>query len=377
MREVQIGALIPLSGGYGNQGDEILAALNLAVEDTNDAFEDAGRSTRVELVYADTETDPDTARAVMQSYISQDIRITIGPLTSVEVDSLKDRINSSGNVLISPSSTLTSLSIADDNIYRLVPDDSKMVQATVDVMWEQGIRSVAMFYLDNAWGQSLASLLREEFEAKGGTYIGDAAYFSSRESELKEYLGELSGTISDYMSTADPSTVAVQLISLDVGSSILELASTDATLGQVRWFGCDGFVNTDGLFLSEEGTTFAEHVEFTSPIFGSDPTDESQALSDRIALITDSTPGVYSLLAYDALAVAAEVLDDVGEDATLAEIKESLVSTFSSHSGVTGNTILNDAGDRAGGSYFFWKVIDDFGTHKWEHVFTYTDGVIE
>lgn len=150
INEIKIGALIPLSGNYKNQGDEILAALNCAVEDINKTFTNEKKSTRIKLVYSDTGTEPSSANEEIKSFLSQDIRITIGPLTSSEVIGVKDEINSSNSLLISPSSTLTSLAIADDNIYRVVPDDSKMVEATVDVMWAQGIRTIAMFYLDNA-----------------------------------------------------------------------------------------------------------------------------------------------------------------------------------------------------------------------------------
>jgi branched-chain amino acid transport system substrate-binding protein len=377
INEISIGALIPLSGDYANQGQEILAALNCAVEDINSEFENNNKMTRINLITSDTETDSNIAKVQMESYIDQDIRITIGPLTSVEVKAVKDDIDASNNLLISPSSTLTSLSIVEDNIFRFVPDDAKTVEATVEVMWDRGIRNLAMFYVDNAWGQGFVTLIQEQFEAKGGTYIGDVAFIGSRESELQEYLNELSAIIDPIVSAVDPSTVAVQMICLDVGSFLLELASADTSLRKVKWFGCDGYVNTDELFLYyDEGTEFAEHVEFTSPIFGSPSTNKSQALVDRIFSVTNSTPGAYSLLTYDALTVAAKVLEETGENATITELKEKLISMCATHSGITGNIILNDAGDRTNGSYFFWKIVADGNTHKWEHVITYTDGVI-
>lgn len=375
--EISIGALVPLSGDYENQGAAILAALNCAVEDINKEFETNKKNTRIKLVASDTETDPITAKTLLASYIAQNIRITIGPSTSVEVNGVKDEIDASDNLLISPSSTLTSLSIADDNIYRFVPDDSKMVDATVDVMWEQGIRSVAMFYVDNAWGQSFVTHMQEAFEAKGGTYLGDAAFIGSRRSELKEYLTNLSEIVAPAVSSGDPSTVAIQMISLDVGSTLLDLASEDTTLAKAKWFGCDGFVNTDDLFqYYANGSEFGKNVEFTSPIFGSAPTEASQALAARIFEMTNSQPGAYPLVTYDALIVAAKVLDETGNDATLAELKQKLASVSASYSGVTGDIHLNEAGDRANGAYFFWKIVEDGGSYKWEHIITYADGQI-
>ncbi len=376
--EIKIGALLPLSGDFESQGSQMLAALNFAVEDVNSEFEESDKNTRIKLVYADTETNPSKALELYRTFIADDIRIIIGPITSTEVMAVKEAIDSSNSILISPSSTLTTLAIAGDNIYRIVPDDSKMVEAVVNVMWEKGIRQAAMFYLDNEWGESIVEHFQSKFEAKGGTYLGDVSYIGSRESELKEYLDELSGLISPSIMLDDGSTTAIQMISLDVGSVLLNLASTDTTLAKVKWFGCDGFVNTDELFsYFEDGAKFAEQVGFTSPIFGHKPTNESDALINRIIQETNSTPSEYSLLIYDALILAANTLNATGEDANITSLKEEFELNCSNYSCITGQVILNEAGDRDNGSYFFWQVVADGNSFKWEHVLTYTDGVIE
>ncbi|MBU1099750.1 MAG: ABC transporter substrate-binding protein [Bacteroidetes bacterium] len=378
LNEISIGALIPQSGDFASGGVEILAALNFAVTDINSVFESENKATRINLVYADTKTDSTTAKLHMESFISQDIRITIGPSTSMEVVGIKDQINSSNNIVISPSSTMPELAVAGDNIYRAVPDDSQMAEATVEVMWQQGIRNLALFYLDNRWSHSLTSLMKEKFEAKGGTFIGQVSYIGARESELREYLAGLSEMVSDFLSGANTSTTAIQMISLDVGSLLLELAYEDSTLGLVKWYGCDGYVNSNELFTYyPNGTAFAKTVEFTSPIFGSTSTAESIVLTERLTSMIDRTPSQFALVAYDALIAAAKVMDAVGEDASLSEIKENLISTCASLNGVTGNIIFNAAGDRDNGKYFFWKVVPEADSAKWEHVLTYNNGVIE
>ena len=378
LNEIPIGALIPQTGDFASGGAEILASLNCAVEDINNEFESENKATRIKLVYEDTETSASTAKINAESFISQDIRIIIGPSTSTEVNGVKETIDASNSIIISQSSTTPALAIAGDNIYRAVPDDSQMAEATVEVMWHQGIRNLAVFYLDNSWGESLASLMKEKFEAKGGTFIGQTSYIGARESELKEYLTEFSEMLGDFTSAGNPSETAVQMISLDVGSILLDLASYDSTLGTVKWYGCDGYVNTEELFnYYPNGEAFAKNVEFTSPIFGTDNTSESTALTARIASIIESSPSQYALVAYDALTAAARVLDSVGEDASLTQIKESLVSTCVSLSGVTGNIEFNEAGDRDNGKYFFWKIVPDADSAKWEHTLTYNNGNIE
>lgn len=378
LNEIPVGALIPQTGDFASGGAELLAALNCAVEDINNTFESENKATRIKLVHADTETDSSVAKLQIESFISQGIRITIGPSTSMEVVGIKDQINSSNSIVISPSSTMPELAIADDNIYRAVPDDSQMAEATVEVMWQQGIRNLAVFYLDNSWGESLTSLMKEKLEAKGGTFIGQASYIGARESELREYIAELSTMINNFLSGGDASTTAIQMISLDAGSLLLELASEDALLETVKWYGCDGYVNKNDLFIYyPNGETFAKNVELTSPIFGSTPTIDSMALTERISSMINNSPSQYALVAYDALIAAAKVMDAVGEEASLSELKESLVSTCANLNGITGDIVFNAAGDRNNGKYFFWKIVPDADSTKWEHVLTYNNGVIE
>lgn len=371
--EITIGALVPLSGEYKNQGDEILAALNFAVADINEQFSDDDKNVQIKLEYLDTKTDSATAKIQLQKLLSQNIRIIIGPLTSVEVLGVKNIIDTSGSIIISPSSTLTSLAM-NDNIYRIVPNDSKMIEATVDVMWNEGIRNLALFHVDNDWGKSFISELQEKFEAKGGIFLGSASYIGARQSELLEYLADLRTILN---SSDDLSSTALQMISLDVGSFLLELASEDTIFEKVRWYGCDGLVNTDELFVFEKGSEFAVKVGFTSPIFGYVETSATENLTNRIKTGTGSSPDTYSLLSYDALSIAANVLAEVGENSELSKIKSTLSSISKDHEGLTGNIEFNEAGDRSNGVYNFWQVVEENDDYIWKLVKTYNNGLIE
>ncbi|MDP8207882.1 MAG: ABC transporter substrate-binding protein [Candidatus Electryonea clarkiae] len=376
--EISIAALVAQTGFFSDQADAYIAALNLAVEDVNADFDARGLNFEVDLTYSDTKTDPDVASTLLNAYLDQDFRFVVGPMTSDEVSKLKDDVDLSQSILISPSSSLIDLAVADDNIYRLVTDDSKMAEAMVKAMMSKGISNLAILHYDNYWGHSVAELMRSEFEAQGGTIIDTFAFYGGRSSEITEVLDSLSVSINDFLTTGDPATAAIQMISYDTGSIVLEIASSDTTLGKVKWFGCDGYVNNTALFDTsyEAGADFAALVEFTSPVFGVESTTNYQALYDRIQAVTGSTPGVYAMLHYDAFVASANALQSAGEDADLSVLKDALVQALSDIPGVTGNITLNDAGDRANGKYFFWTVMENRGSYEWVHSMTYSDGTI-
>jgi branched-chain amino acid transport system substrate-binding protein len=70
-----------------------------------------------------SKTDPVETVHALKRLIDSDVRIVIGPATSAAVMSVKDYANQHDVILISPSSTSAALSIADDNLFRFVPDD--------------------------------------------------------------------------------------------------------------------------------------------------------------------------------------------------------------------------------------------------------------
>lgn len=373
--EIKIGALIPFTGSYGQQGDAVLTALQLAVEDANAYFTTQGISKQVSLVYYDTETDPVVANAMLKSLIRQDIRIIVGPMTSAEILGVKETIDTSNAVIISQSSTSTELSIANDNIFRIVPDDTEMAKAISTAVWEQDVRKLLLFYRDDSWGNGLAEMVRNEFEAKGGDVICETNYYSFRTSSYQESLDEMTACITPLLVSNDTSAFGVHLSCFDEGTDILELAEDEQILSKIKWFGSDGIAQNNYLLEVERAVGFARNVDFSAPIFGIDASEDYTILAERLSNQLGYSPNAYILLSYDALRAAALILAGMEESEGINVLKERLINTLHDYNGVTGTIELNDAGDRSNGTYFFWK-LNDSGMPAWEVGYKYTGGNI-
>ena len=87
-------------------------------------------------------------------------------------------------------------------------------------------------------------------------------------------------------------------------------------------------------------------------------------------------PSTYASLAYDAFWVAALTLNATVTTNDFSSLKNTLVHKANSYLGVTGNTTLNDAGDRKYGNYDFWVVAEkeDHDGFYWERVGKYQIG---
>jgi branched-chain amino acid transport system substrate-binding protein len=81
---ILIGALLPLTGDLSSYGETSHAALLDAVAEIN-----ARGLRQVELLVADTQTDPARAADLLLAFARQGIKVVIGPYSSSEVRAAK------------------------------------------------------------------------------------------------------------------------------------------------------------------------------------------------------------------------------------------------------------------------------------------------
>jgi len=381
---ITLGALIPLSGIWSSGGESAGAALEIAVEDVNDYFSESGSQTRVGLIIEDTKTDPAIALEKLHDLAEKDVRIVIGPFTSAELNALKKYADDNDILLFSPS-TAPSLAIPGDNVFRFVPDDTNQGKAIANKMWQDGIRVVVPFWRSDLWGNDLYSSMKQNFETLGGTVVDGISYvphigelsaslnrinFIVWDQELKS----MNSKVSQATALHGTDKVAVFLIAFDEVVPIHMMAGMHPDLASVRWYGSDGSAKNDALVRNSHSAMFSVKTGFLNPMYGIEENNERlKLLEEEIEHRTHIPPSPYASLAYDAFWVAA-----LTQNATLAtndfsSLKSTLVQKSNSYLGVTGNTTLNDAGDRKYGNYYFWVVAEkeDHDGFYWEPVGKY------
>jgi hypothetical protein len=173
---ILIGALLPLTGTSSSTGEEVDAALRLAVDDVNNQLTKAGLSTRFGLIIEDTKTDPSVALEKLKDLASKGIRIVIGPSTSAAVSAVKEYADKNGILIVSSSSTAPSLAIPNDNVIRFVPDDTHQAEILAKQIWDEGKRVVIPMWRTDIFGNNLQSSLKESFEKLGGKVLEGVAY---------------------------------------------------------------------------------------------------------------------------------------------------------------------------------------------------------
>jgi branched-chain amino acid transport system substrate-binding protein len=93
----------------------------------------------------------------------------------------------------------------------------------------------------------------------------------------------------------------------------------------------------------------------------------------------ERTPRSYASVAYDILWVAALAENNTKATHDINYLKNTIVKIADSYNGITGNTTLNEFGDRKNGDYDFWAVRNSGSTHDsfiWTRVGKYVPNII-
>ena len=394
---VKIGALIPLTGTLSTLGESTEASLKIALKDINEHFLKSHSDTRVELIIEDTKTDPAIVLEKLKYLKSQGVQIVIGPATSANVAVVRDYADQNGILILSASSTATQLTIPNDNLFRLVPDDSHQAQAIAKKMWQDGVRVVVPMWRSDIFGEGLHSALNEDFKRLGGKVVEGVGYkpptgdFSASLHRInfifwEQELKALESRVNEEVKRYGADRVGVYVVSFDEIVPIMIEAERHPRLSSVKWYGSDGSALNADLVKNVDAASFAVKTSFANPIYAVDD-DKNRRFIEVNRHITEEIGHPhrsYAELAYDALWVAALTYDKVvganqktTEHNNINVLSKTLLRVASYYDGITGKTHLNDAGDRTSGSYDFWSITrkndDNASEYEWKHIETFRD----
>ncbi|TAN53936.1 MAG: ABC transporter substrate-binding protein [Methylococcaceae bacterium] len=354
---LRIGALLSLTGNWSSLGLMSQTVLELAQHDVNRYLSSHGSNKRVEVLVRDTQLDPELALQQLRRLIHrQNVIAVIGPQSSSEVSRLKDLADRERVPLLSQGSTASSLSLAGDSVYRLVPDDSHESEAMAALMQQRGVQVVIPAWRADAGNDGLQQSLQARLTAAHAEMLPGVRYSTDRE-DFGDVAQQLKKQLDQALRTHQASAVAIYLAGFDEVAALFHAAEAHPVLRRVKWYGSDGVALSGALQADDVAAAFAMAVDYPNPTLGLPDAAQAkwQALSDRVFAQTGQRPDAFALAAYDALWLVAL---NAGYQADIQQhtSKDILAQTAAEHFGATGWTVFNRAGDRQRGDYDFWAL---------------------
>jgi ABC-type branched-subunit amino acid transport system substrate-binding protein len=166
---VRIGALVPLTRpGWVQAGRQLLAGLELGVEEVNAAGGIAGRP--LELVVRDTAADPERAVAAVDELAGLGVAALAGEYHSVVARAAAARADALGLPFLCSSAVLDALTDEPAEwVARLAPAQSRGWRIYADFLLRAGHRRIAVATVPSVYWASGTGILRDHLGPRGGT----------------------------------------------------------------------------------------------------------------------------------------------------------------------------------------------------------------
>lgn len=374
--KITIAALLPLSGSGSSSGAGMKAALEIAKKEVEQYLDANNSESEFELIIVDTKTDPAEALNKLKELSDRGIKVFVGPYSSSEAQALKEYADANGLIILSPSSEAISLAIAGDNIFRFVPSDLFLAKAITRYSSDESLKRIIPIYRDDVWGNDLVNAYKNNLQISGAS-MAEGIKYNPASTDYHQITYELNEIVKSELNSYAAGEIAVFMASFGEGTQILNGASYQIDLAKVKWIGSSAYANDNSIVMVSNWKSggFAYQQELVCPIWGYDvdAMPKAKQLLEEIEKEIGHEPDIYALTAYDAMWVGVKTLLATGQGASEADLKSNLVVQAAQYNGATGNTSLNDEGDRIKGDYDFWGLgYDEVSVlFYWQKVATY------
>ena len=296
---VQIGALVPLTRpGWVEAGQHLLAGLELAVREVNDAGGIVGRP--LELVVRDTAADPQKAAAAVEELAQLGVAALAGEYHSVAARAAAARADVLGLPFLCSSAVLDALTEQPTEwVARLAPAQSHGWQIYADFLLAAGHKRLAIAAEPSVYWASGTRILQDYLAPRGCAII------------------ELDARALDPMTTCNGlvNSRATALLLLvgnpELSASIVKAVRRDRRLAEILIGAPAGQPEFSewAKLLGEDGAAipFLRYLPATLSSLG---TRVETALRERLGAL----PSFVAFEGYDTIAVLADVLRTQGVD---------------------------------------------------------------
>jgi branched-chain amino acid transport system substrate-binding protein len=308
---VTIGALLPLSGPFAPLAEGIRNGMNLYFGQNQNKIGDRS----VELVYEDSEGDPQAALRKYRQLVTRDqIDVLTGVVSSSVLLALMDQVVNDELPLIVSTAAANDLcwSKKNDYTYRVSHSDWQNGASSAPYIAENVGRTAYTIAADYPAGHETIAAFRAEYNAAGGRVITEA-YPPLGNDDYATYLSEIR--------SSKPESVFANLTGTD----------TIRFLQQYESFGLKGEIPLSGpttatLRYAKEVSTEppGEGIGIVAPLYYS-PLLENEANKRFVEAYQGeygALPGLFGLLGYDSGQVISKAIQEAGsaEPADLIEV---------------------------------------------------------
>lgn len=349
---LKIGTVLPQTGSLAFLGPPEEAGVQLAVNEVNDAA--AGIT--IDATFGDSgDADNKAFETTVPKLQSEGVSAMIGAASSGVTKLFLDSNVSEGIITFSPANTSPDFTTWDDNglYWRTAPSDLLQGEVLGNLIAEDGHKNIAILYQNDAYGTGLNGVVKEVFEASGGTVVAEASY-NDGDASFDAQVATIAAAKPDavVLITFDQfATIAPLLVNAGLPAKDFYLVD-----GNLKQWGADVSVSLEGAKGTTPGPVlsddFQERLNDAWVAEGNaDLTDFSYAAEsyDAVVLLALASLAAGSTDAADIAGKLQEVSGGSGDGTSCTTFKEcaDIINGggTADYDGYSGGIAFDDAGD--------------------------------
>jgi branched-chain amino acid transport system substrate-binding protein len=326
--DINLLALLPLSGGNAEQGIWVKRGLEIALDEVNTTSRN-----KINLIFEDTQGVPKNAVGIYTDVTSRykvPVIFTWGSGVGIALTPL---VNKDKVVQFGLATASTAYSSPDDYTFRNFPAADLESKFFVDsILNTLGQKKVAILKINNDYGQSSAKTFAEQYIKAGGTVVAEEG-FEPGEGDFRSILTKIKflnpGMIYIASYPKEGSLILRQSGDLNIQSKFV---------ASVAVFGGKDFFDTAGKNI--EGLIIANSVPIAN-LDSQEALNFSSKYEEKYKEKVSPQQQLYSIRAYDGLKIISKLIDSCGDSSEC--VKEGLYNT--KHLGIGGEIVFDRNGD--------------------------------
>ena len=333
----RLGGIGPITGGAAQYGQGVMNAIQIAVDEVNEAGGINGY--KVSFNFQDDETDPQKAVNAYNTLKDWGMQILEGTVTSgacaaVSAETYNDRI-----FQLTPSASSTSVTEGHDNTFQICFSDPNQGTVSADYIAENSLGTKIGIIYDSSdpYSSGVYQNFAKEAANVGLEIVATEAFTADNKTDFSTQLQKCKDAGADLLFLP---------FYYQEGSVVLKQAH-DMSYAPIM-FGVDGF---DGLLgVKDFDVSLAEGVYLLTP-FAADATDDAtKNFVTKYEEQFGGTPNQFAADAYDGVYILKEALEASGltPEASNEEICEALIGAIQNvnYNGLTGEGMTwNEKGE--------------------------------
>lgn len=333
----RLGGIGPITGGAAQYGQGVMNAIQIAVDEVNEAGGINGY--KVSFNFQDDETDPQKAVNAYNTLKDWGMQILEGTVTSGACAAVSAETNNDRIFQLTPSASSTSVTEGHDNTFQICFSDPNQGTVSADYIAENSLGTKIGIIYDSSdpYSSGVYQNFAKEAANVGLEIVATEAFTSDNKTDFSTQLQKCKDAGADLLFLP---------FYYQEGSVVLKQAH-DMSYAPVM-FGVDGF---DGLLgVKDFDVSLAEGVYLLTPFAADAEDDATKNFVTKYEEQFGGTPNQFAADAYDGVYILKEALESAGltPEASNEEICEALIGAIQNvnYNGLTGEGMTwNEKGE--------------------------------